>query len=138
MKKVLIDLNVLLDFLAKREGHEEAATLIALCEKKEIRGYLSSHEVTTLAYFLTERYKSKQNLRTIIGGILDLFTTLPIHETVLRNALRSKITDFEDAVIEQTALKEKLDCIITKNLADFKKGEVRAMTPGEYLSARRR
>ena len=134
MKKVLIDINVLLDFLAKREHHESAAQVIALCENKTIKGVISSHEVTTLAYFLTERYKTRKNSRTVISEILDLFTTVPVSETILRKALNSKIDDYEDAVIEQAALHEKAAYIITSNISDFKSSAVSAKTPSEYLA----
>jgi len=51
---------------------------------------------------------------------LDNFTIIPSIETVFRKALDSEINDFEDAVIDESAQKEKLECIITRNLDDFK------------------
>jgi len=134
MKKVLIDLNVLLDFLAKRKNHESAASIIALCEKRAIKGHIASHEVTTLAYFLSDKYKNKSGYKNILNDILDLLSTISVNETMLRKALTSKVTDYEDAVIEQAALKEGLDYIITNNISDFKKAEIKPITPREYLT----
>jgi len=133
MKKILVDLNVLLDFLVKRENHQSAATIVALCESKKIKGYLASHEITTLAYFLRERYKNKTGYRSIINDILDIFSSVSINESMLRNALVSKIDDYEDAVIEQAAIKEKVDYIVTNNISDFKKSIVKYITPKECL-----
>ncbi len=44
------------------------------------------------------------------------------------------LKDFEDAVIEGSAIREKVDCIITRNLKDFKPGRVECFTGIEYLS----
>ena len=134
MKKVLVDLNVLLDFLAKRENHERAAMVINLCETKVLRGYVAAHEITTMAYFLTSKYKSHKNPNSIISGILDIFSAISVNEKILRSALDSNISDYEDAVIEQCALKENIDYIITSNISDFKKGKVNSITPSEYLA----
>jgi len=138
MEKVLIDLNVLLDFLAKRDNHIAAAQVIGLCEEKKVKGYVSSHEITTLAYFLTSRYKSKDAPKKIIKDILDLFTTISITESMLRNALDSKISDYEDAVIKEAALKENVKYIITNNLPDFKKSTIKAISPSEFISMQHR
>ena len=52
MKKVLIDLNIILDFLNKRNFHEEAANIINMCVEKKLFGFIAAHEITTLSYFL--------------------------------------------------------------------------------------
>ena len=134
MKKVLIDLNVILDFLAKRQNHKEAAIIFGFCENKTIKGYVCAHEITTLSYFITDKFKNKKGASKIINDILDLFSTIPINETILRSALTSKISDFEDAVIEQSSIKEKLDYIVTNNLTDFKSSAIKAITPIELIS----
>ena len=51
MKKVLVDLNIVLDFLNKRNFHEEAARLIDMCMQKELAGFICAHEIATLSYF---------------------------------------------------------------------------------------
>ena len=134
MKKVLIDLNIILDFLGKRANHQEAAHIFMLCENKKVKGFVSAHEITTLAYFLTERFKNKAGAKNIINEILDIFTTIPINERILRDSLNSNIYDFEDAVIEQAALRENLDYIISNNIDDFKKSKVKAIIPVEFIS----
>ncbi|GHV15568.1 hypothetical protein AGMMS49938_14110 [Fibrobacterales bacterium] len=100
MKKVLIDINVILDFLNKRNFHEVAAQVIVLCVEKKLDGYVCAHEITTLSYFLEKTYRNNKNINAMIVAVLDSFTVIPIDEMILRTALRSAITDFEDAVIE--------------------------------------
>lgn len=134
MKKVLIDINVILDFLAKRENHQSAAKVFSLCENRKLKGYVSSHEITTLSYFLTNTYKSQKSPQIIINDLLDLFSTIPINETMLRKALLSGIDDYEDAVIEQAAIHAKAEYIVTSNIADSKKSFIKAITPAEFLA----
>ena len=134
MKRVLVDINIILDMLTKREDHESAAGIFELCSKKSLKGYLCSHEITTLSYFLAKFSYSKQTADQVIVGLLNTFTIIPTTETILRDALNSPIGDYEDAVIEVSALKEEVDCIVTRNLSDFKSGRADSYTAAEVLS----
>ena len=62
MKRILVDLNVILDFLNKRNDHFEAAKIVDLCIEKKIKGYICAHEITTLAYFLIKGEKDNNKL----------------------------------------------------------------------------
>lgn len=133
MRKITIDLNVILDFLGHRRGHCEAAVIYDLCATKRIKGLLCAHEVTTLSYFLFKELKDPDNVRMIITEILDTFSTIPVTETILRGALTSAITDFEDAVVEISSLKQNVDFIVTGNLSDFAECRVPAISPKQFL-----
>ncbi len=50
---VLIDLNILLDVLQKREPfHEKSAALLAAVETGRVKGYVAAHSITTLFYLI--------------------------------------------------------------------------------------
>ncbi len=123
MKKVLIDLNIILDMLGKRVDHEAAAAVFDSCVKRKIKGYVSSHEITTLSYFLEKEKYNKFKKKKIISLLLDNLSILTAHEKILRNALDSEIEDYEDAVIDELSKNEELDFIITRDLKDFKKSK---------------
>lgn len=123
MKKVLIDLNIILDILGKRVDHKAAAAVFDSCVKRKIKGYVSSHEITTLSYFLEKEKFDKFKKKRIISLLLDNLSVLTAHEKILRNALDSEIEDYEDAVIDELSKNEKLDFIITRDLKDFKKSK---------------
>ena len=133
MKKVLIDLNVILDFLTRRKNHKNAAMVFNLIENKKIKGYVAVHEITTLAYFLEKEKIKTKEFKNIINEILDLYTLVNINESMLRSALESEIKDFEDAVLEQAGLKENLEFIVTNNIKDFTKGKIEAITPEQLV-----
>jgi len=133
MKKVLIDLNVVLDLLNKRSFHKEAASILNQCTEKKLDGYICAHEITTLAYFLLKDTKSRTKATSTIDSILNLLKVIPTTEAILRDALLSQISDYEDAVIEVSAIKSGIDVIISRNLNDFKKSRVTALTPEQFL-----
>ena len=104
MKKVLVDINVILDFLNKRNFFELAKQIMQLCINKKIHGYVCSHEITTLSYFL-EKEMGNKNVNKVLEAIIDTFTIIAIDEDILKESLNSQIKDFEDAVIEVSSLK---------------------------------
>jgi predicted nucleic acid-binding protein len=133
MKKALIDINIIIDMLNGREHHMNAAKIFDACINRRLDGYLCSHEITTLSYFI-EKYKfsyDKKNL--IIMTLLDSFTILPATEIVLRKALTSPINDYGDAVIDVSVSQNELDYIVTNNLKDFKKGFNTCLTADQML-----
>ena len=138
MKKALIDLNIILDMLNKREDHEAALAIYDLCIKKKMKGYVSSHEITTLAYFMEKEKYNKGKRNKVIYRLLGNLSVLSANESILKSALESEIGDYEDAVIDELALREKLDFIITRNLKDFKKSKntiYNAKEALEYIEA---
>jgi hypothetical protein len=82
---------------------------------------------------LNKSDKDSARVKTTLLNILDIFSVIPISDTVLREALLSPIADYEDAVLEISAQTEKLDNIITRNLSDFANSRVPALTPEEFL-----
>ena len=133
MKKVLIDLNIIIDFLNKRDDHEAALAVYDKCVKKEIKGYVSSHEITTLSYFLEKEKYERVKRNKIITNLLDNLSVLTAHEEILRKSLISELEDYEDAVIDELALNEEIDYIVTRNLKDFKKSRNKIYTAREIL-----
>ena len=133
MKKVLIDLNIILDFLNKRNFHQEAARLINMCAENVLTGYICAHEVTTLSYFLFKEQKDKNKVVTTISTLFDIFQIIPIDETILKASLLSPITDYEDAVIEASAVKFNIDYILSRNISDFKLSRISTYTPEQFF-----
>ncbi len=133
MKKILIDLNIILDFLNKRNFHQEAAQLINMCVEKKLSGFICAHEVTTLSYFLLKEQKDKIKVINTITALLDIFNIIPIDESILRDSLISPIADYEDAVIEVSSMKTNIDYIISRNISDFKSSRIPTYTPEQFF-----
>lgn len=133
MKRVLVDLNIILDFLNRRNKHQVAARIINLCVEEHLEGLLAAHEITTLSYFLLKESKDPDKTRRILEDLLDIFTIIPTDRDILRAALASGISDFEDAVFETSGLRAGVDCIISNNLHDFRRSRVRTLSPEQFL-----
>jgi len=132
--KVLVDTNVVLDVLLDRHPFSKAAARVfALVEESRIEGFLCATTVTTVDYLLGQAL-SPREARAALQRLLDLFEIAPVNRPVLEQALGSDVSDFEDAVIEQSARVVSADAIATRNLKDFKKSSVTAMDPPELLS----
>jgi len=133
--KVLVDTNVVLDVLLDRQPFSKDATRIfTLVEKFKIDGFLCATTVTTIDYLLG-RALTPIKARNAVQKLLDLFEVAPVNQPVLEQALHSKISDFEDAVLEQSGRRVSVDAIVTRNIKNFKKSSVVVLDPAELLSA---
>jgi len=133
MKRILIDINIILDLLNKRKDHEAAASLFDKCTGSSIKGYLCSHEITTLAYFMGKYKYSKEQRNFILNKLFNIFNIIPATKEILKDALYSGISDFEDAVIEVSAISIKIDFIVSRDLKDFKKSRISTYNAREAL-----
>jgi len=131
--KVVVDLNVLLDVVQKRDKFylSSAAVLASVVEKK-VQGFIPAHLITTL-YYLTVRYSSKENADLLIEWILTHFQIGVETKEEFLTAINLGFPDFEDAVVAGVARSHQCGFIITRNIKDFKNSPVQAMTPEEFI-----
>ena len=134
MRKTLIDLNIILDMINKREDHASAVAVFDRCVKKLDRGYVCAHEITTLAYFLGKEKQTRNKQSTIIRSLLRTLQAIPTTATILTAALDSPIGDYEDAVVEVSGLQAEVDLIITRDLGDYSQSRVPVLTAADYLA----
>ena len=134
MKTIVIDINILMDFLFKREGHRKVAEVFILASSGKIQGFVCAHEITTLFYFLNKAIKDKRKIKKTLSGIMNRFKIIEINENLLGKALSSEIDDFEDAVIEVSSIEKNAEYIVTRNIKDFKKSVINAITPEELIA----
>jgi len=133
--RVIVDTNVVLDvLLARRPFVESASRVFALVEQSRIEASLCATTVTTVDYLLTQSL-SRDEGRQALRGLLELFEIAPVNRSVIEKALRGKIEDFEDAVLEQAGCLVGAEAIITRNTKDFRKSSIKALDPTELLLA---
>jgi hypothetical protein len=83
---------------------------------------------------LDKNIKERNKIIKILSGLLKIFEIVEINKTILEKSLFSNLSDYEDAVIETSAKEKNIDYIITRNIKDFKKGQIKALLPEEYLA----
>ena len=72
--------------------------------------------------------------RIEIEKLFQLFEIAPIDKSTLESAVKSEITNFEDAVLHEAGKKVEVDAIVTRNPKDFKKGALPVFLPEELLT----
>ncbi|MCI9082269.1 MAG: PIN domain-containing protein [Lachnospiraceae bacterium] len=135
---VLIDTNIILDVLEKREPFYESSNDVLLCcASKKITGYIALHSVSNIFYILRKQY-SAEDRRRLILGILDFLQVATAKHENVRHALeRNDFSDFEDCLQDECALENHADYIITRNTDDFKNSRIPALTPADFLQKHR-
>jgi predicted nucleic-acid-binding protein len=130
---ILIDLDIIIDVFLERKGFKASSDVIQLGELESYNLYISAHIVSTLAYLLENAKVPRQQILDHIDWVLQTFTVVPVDSLLLSNALKSNISDFEDAIIEQAAHVSASNYIITRNLKDFRTSIVKAISPEQFL-----
>jgi predicted nucleic acid-binding protein len=135
MMNILFDINVILDSLLDRKPYGHIATLlINAVEESIINGFLSADSITTL-FYLIQKVKNKQQAKDTIKLLLDIFEISPVNRAVLQEAVNINFSDFEDAVVYQSAFLNNCNGIVTSNTKDFKKSKINIYNPKELLNA---
>lgn len=132
--RVLFDTCVILDALQAREPFRaDAEKLFLLVANERISGAMTAKSITDI-YYLTHRLThSDQRTREILMNLLSLFDLVDTTGNDIRQALLSELSDYEDAVMVEAAVREELDCIVTRNLHDYRKAACKVLSPGELL-----
>ena len=134
MKRVLFDSDVLLDVLAQRQPFVIAsAQALNTVTQEQVQGYVSGHAVTNIFYILRRQIGSEAALE-LLSRLLQRIQVASVTDEVIRQALQSSITDFEDAVTSAAANVAGLEMIVTRNTSDFVTSSVPAIMPEEFLA----
>lgn len=132
--KVLIDLNILLDVLQRREPHyADAARVLAQAAVGGIAGLVSAHSWTTLFYLYTRSHSAAQ-ARVHLTELLQFLAVAAVDQTVIEQALNLPYSDFEDAVQMMAAVRAGADYVVTRNVRDFQSGPLPVLQPAELLT----
>ena len=133
MKKILVDTNIVIDLLSKREAfYQEAQELFTLADQKKVLLYVSSLTIANTHYLLSSSYKIA-DARKILIKFKILVNVLPMDDKILELALVSDFNDFEDAIQYHTALENNIDVILTRNKKDFKNSVLPVLNAKEFL-----
>jgi predicted nucleic acid-binding protein len=134
VRRVLFDLNVVLDVLFERAPHvTEAAALWKASKEARVLGLLPAHGFTTIDY-LVRHEKGAAFARQALADLLNIFHVAAVDDAVIRRAARLNWTDFEDAVVAASAEAAKCEAIVTRNPSHFPKCPVTVLVPKAALA----
>lgn len=132
--KILIDTNVLLDYLLEREPFfEDAKKVIMLCTEGNTKGCIAAHTISNMFFILRKDYTAKER-REILSSLCTIFDVEGIDKAKLLSGLANEdFSDFEDCLQMECAKSYGADYIVTRNVPDYSISDIKAILPSEYL-----
>lgn len=133
--RALIDTCVVIDALQAREPFAADAQQIFLAvANKRVVGFLTAKSAADI-YYITHRHThNDRDTRKVLSTLFNLFELLDTAGMDCRRAISSDLTDYEDAMMSETALRCGVDCIVTRNLRDYEKSPVQVYSPSAFLT----
>ncbi len=134
MKRLLIDTNIVVDLLSRREPfYEESAYLFSLADKKIIELNISSLTVANTSYTLLRQTNHKK-AKEILRKLKLIVNILPLDDKIIGLAINDdSFSDFADGLQYFTAIENDQDLIITRNLKDFKASKLPVMSARQFV-----
>ena len=133
MLNILIDTNVVLDFILHRQPFYSAAeNIVETANLKIISAYVSASSVTDVYYLARREFRDRNLALQLLKNFLKIVKVAAVSEKEIESALNLSWRDFEDAVQYSVAKSNEMDYIITRNIEDFSGGEVAVVTPEDF------
>jgi len=134
MTNILIDTDVLLDFLYERESFcEDSANILNLCDLNKISGWLTPVMLSNMYYILRKSHTHNEVV-VKLRELLKILNVLSMNKDTVLLALNSEFTDFEDALQNYAAeFNGEINIVVTRNVKDYKNSSLKVLTPNDFL-----
>ena len=95
--RILLDTNILMDYLTERDPFYPAAYQIILgCKNKRYDGVVAAHSIVDMFFILRKHFTASER-RKLLLAFLGILRVVSIDEEKLRSALQNEtFHDFED------------------------------------------
>jgi predicted nucleic acid-binding protein len=132
--RVLIDTNIVLDFLLEREPFfQDAELLFQAIDADRVIGYVTATTLTDIFYIARKHTRSIEQARQAVSETLTAMVICPIDRAVLDLAFNSGLVDFEDAVQIFGAVAQGLDAILTRDNKGFLSSPIPVLSVRDLL-----
>ena len=132
--KALLDTCIVIDLLQKREPFFDDAHMTFLAAaNNQFEGYISAKSVSDIYYLMHHYLHDDTQTRIALDALFKLFSILDTTELDCKKALISPLSDYEDAMMVETALRTGVDCIVTRNVKDYARSQVNVLSPNDFL-----
>lgn len=134
IKRVFVNSDVILDVaLARMPFLEHSKMLLSMLENGLAMGFVSANSIANI-YYILRKAGDDVKARFFISSILKYLMVIPSNHSNILDALKSDFSDFEDAIQNFSALENQCECIITRNVDDYKKSTLDVYVPLEFLN----
>jgi len=132
---VLIDTNILLDDILRRDPNAETAKKITqLVVEQRVIGHITANTITDIFYIVSKNC-DKAIAREVVKNLLETFVVISVSGQDCIAALGLPLSDFEDALVVVCASNAYLENIVTNDKVFLKQEglSVPAISPTDFL-----
>ena len=131
---ILVDTNVFVDVALNREPFvEDSRRFLNELSQSRRRAFVSTHSLVDLQRIIKSEYPQGRSVQYVLD-VIETVDVVEMNRSAIRYAASLNMPDFEDAVQAAAAMVCGAQQIVTRNLKDFKRSPVPAVTPGEILA----
>lgn len=134
--RLLLDTNVVIDYLDAREPHYEKARLLMLAGYAgEFELWITASQVSDLIYILSEG-GSRERMPGVLErlrGLRSFVGVFATGESEVDRMLAASWKDPEDCLLFEAALSLRADAIITRNQKDFETSLIKVLDCEEFF-----
>lgn len=132
--KILVDTNIVLDVMLKREPfYKSSLEILGLSKRDDIEEYVSASAITDIYYLAYRQLKDKGMVKKLMKKLLTVVSVASVSEQEIENALSLEWNDFEDSVQYSVAFLQEMEGIVTRNPNDYKEAKIKIWKPEELL-----
>lgn len=131
---LLIDTNIILEMVLKREKYQLTVLLFKTIENIGARAYITATTVTDLFYIIQRQTHNVGRTYTVMRNIFKIVSVLSVTNEDVQGAFEKEWKDFEDSVQYTTAQNNQIDYIITSNIKDFESNGGNVLLPEQWIT----
>ena len=133
--RVLVDTCVIMDAIQNREPFaDDAKKIFRAAASNWFAACITAKSSTDIYYLVHRCTHSDKDTRAILTKLYILFDVVDTAGMDARRAISSDVSDYEDAVMIETAIREEMVCIVTRNVKDYSKSPIPIYEPAAFLS----
>jgi len=124
--RMLLDTDVLLDFATARTPHIEASSkILEWASQHPGQCAVAWHSLANIHYL------TKGKSEEFLSDLMEFMVVPPTGTREMKHALDLNFSDLEDAMQAAAASLFKAQVIVTRNIRDFHKSPIKAISPEE-------
>ena len=132
--RILVDTNVFIDLLLKREPfYNDGVEFIKKCRRERHEIYVNSMQFRDIEYIIRKSVDDKKTYDMLINGVYGIVNkVIPLTADDAINAIYEPGKDFEDTLLANSAESAGLQIIVSSNAKDFYPTGIKAFTLKEF------
>lgn len=135
---LLLDTNVIIDYLGRREPFfADARNIIASGYFGDVRLWVSAQSAKD-AYYVLCHYAPSDSIQEALLALYEVVEPVALTGENLKRAARLKWDDYEDCLVALAAEDASADYLVTRDARRFARSSTPPIAPGKWLALHER